>query len=291
MIIAIASGKGGTGKTTVAASLVHVWKRPLTAVDLDVEAPNLHLFLKPAMHGHEPALLEVPVADPSKCTGCGECTAICQFKAITLLGDFPLIFPEMCHGCGGCLAVCAEGALYAGSRELGEVGWGMAGEAMFLTGRLRIGEAMSPPLMRVVRQRLSGMLADHGGDAVIDAPPGTSCPAMNAVADADVIVLVTEPTPFGLHDLKLAREAFGPLGKPMGVVINRAGLGFGAVGDYCRATGLPVLVEIPYRRELAEAYARGRVIADADLGQRHLFIGLAEAIEGLAASIGEARHA
>ena len=291
MIIAIASGKGGTGKTTVAASLVQVWNRPVTAVDLDVEAPNLHLFLKPVVQGREAALLEVPVIEASNCTGCGDCAEICQFKAITLLGNLPLVFHDMCHGCGGCLAVCAEGALLSGSRELGEVSWGAAGDADFLAGRLRIGEAQTPPLMRAVRQRLSRMLARHGGDAIIDAPPGTSCPAMNAVADADVIVLVTEPTPFGLHDLKLVREAFEPLEKPMGVVINRAGLGFGAVADYCRATGMPILAEIPYRRELAEAYARGRVLADADLGQRHRFAGLAEAIDALAMPMGTACHA
>ena len=290
MIVAIASGKGGTGKTTVAASLVHVWNHPVVAVDLDVEAPNLHLFLTPTVDGSETARLEVPKVDASLCTGCGACTDICQFKAITLLGDFPLVFPEMCHGCGGCLAVCTTGALVRGFRDLGDVTWGSAGNAKFLMGRLRIGEAMSPPLMREVRKRLvlDTALRDH--DVIIDAPPGTSCPAMSAVADADVVVLVTEPTPFGLHDLKLARETFARLKKKMGVVVNRAGSGDEKVGEYCRATGLPILAEIPYQRRSAEAYSRGEILAETVSGQWDLFVDLAEAIKDLV-PIGEPCHA
>ena len=209
MIIAVASGKGGTGKTTVTASLATVWDGPVLAVDLDVEEPNLHLFLHPTMAGSAPARLTVPVVDEAKCTYCGACADLCQFKAISVMGQLLLTFPEMCHGCGGCLAVCPEKALSPGQRELGEISWGQAGRGGFLSGRLRLGEAMSPPLMRLVKARLNQMLA-AGGDAVIDAPPGVSCPAVNAVLDSDVILLVTEPTPFGFHDFKLAWEAFAP---------------------------------------------------------------------------------
>ena len=281
MIVAIASGKGGTGKTTVAASLIHVWRRPVMAVDLDVEAPNLHLFLTPTIEGGKTARLEVPEVDASLCTGCGACVDICQFKAITVLGDFPLVFSEMCHGCGGCLAACTTGALVPGFRDLGSVTWGSVGDVPFLMGRLRIGEAMSPPLMRVVRKHLAAEPAARERDIIIDAPPGTSCPAMNAVADADVIVLVTEPTPFGLHDLRLARDAFEGLNKPMGVVVNRAGSGDEGVGDYCRTTDLPILARIPYQRRSAEAYSRGEIIAETVPGQGDLFVDLAEAIENL----------
>jgi MinD superfamily P-loop ATPase len=290
VIVAIASGKGGTGKTTVAASLVYVWKRPVMAVDLDVEAPNLHLFLRPEIGGGKTARLEVPEVDGSLCTGCGACADICQFKAVTLLGDFPLVFPEMCHGCGGCMAVCGTGALRPGFRDLGDVTWGTAGNAMFLMGRLRIGEAMSPPLMRVVRTHLALETARREIDVIIDAPPGTSCPAMSAVADADAIVLVTEPTPFGLHDLRLAREAFSRLNKPMGVVVNRAGSGDEKVGDYCRTTGLPILAEIPYQRRSAEAYSRGEIIAQTVPGQFDQFVDLAESVENLVPVL-EACHA
>jgi MinD superfamily P-loop ATPase len=191
MKVAIASGKGGTGKTTVSAALISVWNRPVTAVDLDVEAPNLHLFLKPRIVGYEKADIEVPVADESKCTHCRACADLCQFKAISVLGNVLLIFPEMCHGCGGCLAVCPEKALSPGRRELGEIRWGNAGRAGFLMGVSRIGEAMSPPLMRAVKSRLQFLLQAQPADVVIDAPPGVSCPAVNAVMDADVIVLVT----------------------------------------------------------------------------------------------------
>jgi MinD superfamily P-loop ATPase len=258
MIVAIASGKGGTGKTTVAASLAYVWDRPVQAVDLDVEEPNLHLFLRPDIAGQETADMFVPVPNQDLCNACRACAEICQFKAITVLGEYVMAFPEMCHGCEGCLMVCPTGAITEGSRELGEILWGSAGDIRFLMGRLRIGEAMSPPLMHhVLKHR------DHDRDTIIDAPPGTSCPAINAVLKADIIVLVSEPTPFGFHDLKLAREAFQPLNKPMGVVVNRAGLGDDSLYTYCRATGLPILMEIPFDRDIARAYSEGLVIAES----------------------------
>jgi MinD superfamily P-loop ATPase len=283
MIIAVASGKGGTGKTMVTAALSSVWPGPVTAVDLDVEEPNLHLFLRPKISGRFLAEMVVPLADESRCTRCGACSELCQFKAISLLGQVLLIFPEMCHGCGGCLAVCPEGALTAGSRELGEVSWGQAGRMGFLMGRLRIGEAMSPPLMRAVKKRLAEMQESTPADVIIDCPPGVSCPAVNAVMDSDVILLVTEPTPFGFYDFKLAWEAFSPLGKPLAAVINRAGLGERSVYAFCREKGLPILAEIPYDRALAEAYSRGEVVAEVSAGLRKTFQDLARQIRALAA--------
>ncbi|MFZ5451979.1 MAG: 4Fe-4S binding protein [Thermodesulfobacteriota bacterium] len=282
MIVAVASGKGGTGKTTVTASLAAVWDGPIVAVDLDVEEPNLHLFLQPVLKGGETAYLTVPMVDEARCTYCGACSDLCQFKAISVMGRVLLTFPEMCHGCGGCLAVCPEKALSPGRRELGAISWGEAGGNNFLMGRLRIGEAMSPPLMRLVKSRLEQMLAVSGGDAIIDAPPGVSCPAVNAVLDSDVILLVTEPTPFGFYDFQLAWEAFAPLGKPIGAVVNRAGLGHDAVYRFCREKGLPILAEIPYDRSIAEAYARGRIIAEISPGLRDNFISLRGKIRDLA---------
>jgi MinD superfamily P-loop ATPase len=277
----VASGKGGTGKTTVAASLAWVWDRPVAAVDLDVEEPNLHLFLKPDIIGRETAVMEVPVADESKCTYCRACADLCQFKAISVLGSVLLTFPEMCHGCGGCLAVCPEKALSAGARELGEVSWGTAaGRIGFYMGRLRVGEAMSPPLMRAVVAKIEQNRSEAACDVVIDAPPGTSCPAINAVLPSDLILLVTEPTPFGFHDFRLAHAAFAPLGKPMAVVINRAGLGDRTVQDFCRSQQLPILTEIPFDRRLAEAYSKGQVLADALPNMRTVFEELMGSLRG-----------
>jgi len=282
MIVAVASGKGGTGKTTVAASLAWVWDRPVAAVDLDVEEPNLHLFLKPDITGRETAAMEVPVADESKCTYCRACADLCQFKAISVLGSVLLTFPEMCHGCGGCLAVCPEKALSPGARELGEVSWGTAaGRIGFFMGRLRVGEAMSPPLMRAVIAKIAKSPHATAGDLIIDAPPGTSCPAINAVLPSDLILLVTEPTPFGFYDFQLAHAAFAPLGKPMAAVINRAGLGDRSVQDFCRSRQLPILAEIPFDRSLAEAYSKGRVVAEALPNLRKVFVELMTALRGL----------
>ena len=282
MIAAIASGKGGTGKTTVAASLASIWKEPVTAVDLDVEEPNLHLFLAPAFRSSEQVDLEVPVVDLDRCTRCRACSDLCQYKAITVMGDVVMTFPEMCHGCGGCLAVCPEGAVSPGARELGTMDEGTFENGRFLMGRLRVGEAMSPPLMRVVKRRLKPVLDESGGHALVDAPPGVSCPAVSAVMDSDVVVLVTEPTPFGFHDFKLAYEAFSPFGKPMGAVINRAGIGDESVRDFCREKGLPVLAEIPYSRAIAEAYSRGEVVAKASPETTSIFQELAAGLLDLA---------
>jgi MinD superfamily P-loop ATPase len=276
MIIAVASGKGGTGKTTVSASLASVWTHPLTVVDLDVEAPNLHLFLTPQITGHAKALMEVPVVDESRCNYCRKCAELCQFKAIGVLGESAILtFPEMCHGCGGCVAICPENALSFGTRKLGDIAWGHADQIGFIKGELKVGEAMSPPLMREVKRKLMQMVDFKQQDVIIDAPPGVSCPAINAVMDSDVILMVTEPTPFGLFDLKLAHEAFSHLNIPMAVIINRAGLGNNDVYTYCADTHLPILSEIPYSREIAEAYADGILIADASPQYRKLFQQLA----------------
>jgi MinD superfamily P-loop ATPase len=296
MIAAIASGKGGTGKTTVSASLASVWTealgRPILAVDLDVEEPNLHLFLRPRIAGTQVASLEIPFVNKELCTRCGECRTLCQFGAITIIGDTLMVFADMCHGCGGCMAVCPVAAITPGARELGRIEEGSASGIGFLSGRLRVGEAMSPPLIRAVIRRLEALLAQHPRpvvpDVIFDAPPGVSCPATAAVATADCIVLVTEPTPFGVHDFKLAVEAFLPLTKPMGVVVNRAGIGNHDLYDVCRQANLPILAEIPDDRLVAETYAQGGLLANVSPAYRTLCLGLASAVATLA---GEARHA
>jgi len=296
MIVAIASGKGGTGKTTVSASLASIWTealgRPILAVDLDVEEPNLHLFLRPLIVNCHVANLEIPIVDATICTRCGECRTLCQFGAITIMGDTPMVFAEMCHGCGGCMAVCPVGAITPGARELGCIEEGSAGAIGFLSGRLRVGEAMSPPLIRAVTHRLGQLLSSRPAatfpDVILDAPPGVSCPATAAVAKADCIILVTEPTPFGVHDFKLAVEAFSPLGKPIGVVVNRAGAGNDELYHFCQQAKLPILAEIPDDRLVAETYARGGLLADVSAAYRTLCLNLADAVAKLAREVAHA---
>ncbi len=291
MKIAVASGKGGTGKTTVTASLMSIWPSPAAAVDLDVEEPNLHLFLNPEITETIPATLEIPVVDEDKCTYCRKCSTLCQFKAISVFGEVVLTFPEMCHGCGGCMMICPEGAVSAGKRQLGEISVGTALGLPFLMGRLRVGEAMSPPLMRSVLAALETRVDTTAQDIIIDAPPGVSCPAVTAVMDCDVVILVTEPTPFGVYDLKLAHEAFSKLGKPMGVVVNRAGIGDDAVYAFCRGSNLPILAEIPYDRRIATAYSQGKIVADVSDTIRETFASLAEKARRMGHSEEERCHA
>jgi MinD superfamily P-loop ATPase len=291
MKVAIASGKGGTGKTTVSAALATIWPRRVVAVDLDVEEPNLHLFLNPEIKGSRKAYLEVPQVDESKCDYCRACAELCQFKAISVLSSVVMIFSDMCHGCGGCLAICPNSALSPSRRELGEVVWGQIHTMPFLMGRSRVGEAMSPPLMREVKGQLNQMLNEDPVDVIIDAPPGVSCPAVNAVMDADVILLVTEPTPFGLYDLKLAHQAFVDLGKPMGIVVNRAGLGDDGVYAFSENSGLPIWGEIPYARDIAKAYADGRIITYLSGDLHSAITGLADKIQAAYGSAEAVCHA
>jgi len=293
MKITVASGKGGTGKTTVTASLAAVWNKPLLAVDLDVEEPNLHLFLHPEISADtEKAWMEVPVLDAEKCTLCGDCVKLCQFKAISLMISTLTLYPDMCHGCGGCMAICSQGALGKGQRELGTIYKGTVGKTRFLSATLRIGEAMSPPLMEAVKKKMEDIIILEGRDAVIDAPPGVSCPALCAVMESDVIVLVADASPFGLHDFKLAWESFSPLDKPMGVVINRAGMGTREIYTFCRENTIPILAEIPFDRKIAEAYSQGRIIAEVSTELNTIFSSLQKNIRALAAGDeGELGHA
>ena len=274
MRIVIASGKGGAGKTTVTACLAGQWERDLLLVDADVEAPNLHLLLHPELEEPEPVYLEVPELLSEKCTGCGACRPMCAYGAIAMMGAKPMYFQDMCHGCGGCFVVCLEQALAVAQRELGALvqGFAIAGgkKSVFLMGRTRVGEAMTPPLLRAQERKLAGMLAElapklapeHAPDVLMDAPPGVSCPAMTAARGADAVLLVAEPTPCGFYDFKLAHAAFVQLGRPMAVVVNRAGMEGNAdceneLRAWCAAAHVPILAELPFERAAANAYAHG----------------------------------
>jgi MinD superfamily P-loop ATPase len=278
MIISVASGKGGTGKTTVATSLALAIGNSAQLMDCDVEAPNAHLFLKPVLEPEESVFMPVPVVDEDKCTMCGLCAEICRFNAIITIADTVMTFPELCHGCGGCHAVCPAGAIGEGKRTIGIIEHGRCNDLEFVHGRLRIGEAMAPPLIRQIRSRIKPEKT-----AVIDAPPGTSCPVIAAVQNTDFVVLVTEPTPFGLNDLRLAVETMKILKIPCGVIINRSDIGDDRVADYAAAENLPVLMEIPYERGIAEAYSRGEPLVESFPQWRQRFATLYEKICQLAA--------
>ena len=257
MIISIASGKGGTGKTTVATNLAMSFESDVQLLDCDVEEPNSHLFIQPSIEGVRTITTPVPEVDKEKCTLCGKCADICQFKAIVVIADTVLTFPEMCHSCGGCVEVCPEKAITETERELGVIESGHRDALEFVHGKLRIGEAMAPPLIKKVREYTrENMLT------IIDAPPGTSCPVIASMKNADFILLVTEPTPFGLNDLKLAVGAVRILGIPCGLVINRSDTGDDQVRQYVEEEKLPVLMEIPFDRRIAEAYSRGEMIVE-----------------------------
>ena len=254
--IAIASGKGGTGKTTVAVNLAWTLAkldRPVQYLDCDVEEPNGHIFLKPTITTSEAVGILVPVVEEGTCTGCRKCSEVCEFHAIAVL-EKALVFPELCHGCGGCTLACPSGAIREQKRTIGVVETGQSSGVAFVQGRMNVGEPMAPPLIRAVKKK-----AIPSGVAIFDAPPGTSCPVVTTVRDTDYIVLVTEPTPFGLNDLTLAVEMIRKLGVRHGVVINRADSGDQRVRDYCATEGIPVLAELPDDRHVAEAYSRGEM--------------------------------
>jgi len=273
MIISIASGKGGTGKTTVATNLAVSLGKGVQLLDCDVEEPNAHLFLSPVFENTEVVSAAVPEVDEEKCNLCGKCGEICQFKAILVIGNMVLPFAELCHSCGGCMAVCPEKAIREGERVLGITEAGRSGDLEFVHGRLRIGEAMSPPLIRKVRS-----FTKPGVITIIDAPPGTSCPVIASIKGADFVLLVTEPTPFGLHDLKLAVGAVRILGIPCGLVINRSDMGDDRVREYAKEAALPILMEIPFDRRIAEAYSRGQMLVEVMPEWRENFLQLYERI-------------
>lgn len=270
MIIAVASGKGGTGKTTVAVNLALV-AGSVCLLDCDVEEPNAHLFLKPEWQEEIPVTVPVPEVDSSRCTGCGQCAEVCAYHAIAVIPGTdkslrPLVFPHLCHACGACSLLCPAGAIHENRRSIGIIKKGKRGPVSFAHGQMKVGEVLSPVLIRKVRE-----LADPRGLTIIDAPPGTSCPVVAAVRGVDFCLMVTEPTPFGLHDLSLAVAVMRQLKIPCGVVINRAGLGDDAAENYCRAENIPVLARIPFDREIAVCYSGGETLVDKSPAMAGLF--------------------
>jgi MinD superfamily P-loop ATPase len=258
MIISVASGKGGTGKTLVATSLALSLKDSyrVQLLDCDVEEPNDHIFLHPVITEKKAVCIPVPEIDERKCSHCGKCQDVCAYHAIMVFPGNVLIFPHLCHGCGACSYLCPEKAITEKANEIGVVETGYAGGSVFIQGRLNVGEAMPTPVIREVKKE-----ATPGGISIIDVPPGTSCPVVEAVKGSDFCLLVTEPTPFGLNDLMLAVETVKKLNVPCGVVVNRAGADSRKLDEFCTQEGVPVLLKIPLSTEIARQYSRGITLA------------------------------
>ncbi len=266
MQITVASGKGGTGKTTVAVNLalsLAAAGTPLTFLDCDVEEPNAHIFLRPQIEREETTGILIPEVDDDLCTYCGRCAEVCVFHAIAVIGKQVLVFPELCHGCGSCAYNCPEKAITEVLRPTAKLRWGKTTyegtPIAFGEGVLDVGQAMATPVIRELKKK--GLPAEEEAIAILDAPPGNSCPVVETMRGSDFVLLVTEPTPFGLHDLRLAVQvAREELGLPAGVVINRDGVGDDSVERFCAEAGLPILMRIPLDRRIAEAYAQGETI-------------------------------
>jgi len=326
MIITIASGKGGTGKTTVAVSLAlsitadqqDLADQDLTDkrfvnpaqsesvnpanplfLDCDVEEPNAGLFLKPVIEERREVGQMIPEVDFEKCTYCGRCAEVCQYHAMAVVGERVLVFPELCHGCGSCTLNCPTGAIHEVLDVIGTMERGWAGSVEFAQGTMNVGEPMAVPIIRQLKQwvippdastglvlsEVEGLGGTPGNRPVIlDASPGTACPVVESMRGADFVLMVTEPTPFGLHDLRLAVEvARDELGLPVGVVINRDGVGDQGVDEYCAAESIPILMRIPLDRRIAEAYSDGGTLVEALPEYREQFQNLHTAIGRLVA--------
>jgi MinD superfamily P-loop ATPase len=276
MIITVASGKGGTGKTTIATSLALSLAAELNTpplfLDCDVEAPNAHLFLQPSFSKQQKVGIMIPQVDEQRCTYCGKCAKVCQYHAIAVLGKKTLVFTQLCHGCGSCSAICPEAAIREIQNCIGRLEYGQARDGLsFARGVLDVGEPMSVPIIRQLKKWVE---CSSGQIVIRDAPPGTSCPVVETVSGSDYLILVTEPTPFGMHDLRLATQMAEELNIPTGVIINREDGPFPELDTFCSEHYLPVLLHIPFERAIAEGIAMGKPLPDIHPNFRQQFFSL-----------------
>ena len=251
MIISIASGKGGTGKTTVSTNLA-LSVGDVEFFDCDVEEPNANIFLKAKIKEHEDVSVSIPKIDKKKCDYCGKCSEFCAYNALAVVPNNILVFPELCHSCSGCELVCPREAVGWNKRVIGIVEHGQADGIDFYQGLLNVGESQAIPVIKALKRKI-----DKSKNIIIDVPPGTSCPVIESISGSDYCILVTEPTPFGLHDLRLAVEVVRHMHIPFGVIINRDGVGDDRVEFYCKNENIPVLLKIPERKKIANLYSKG----------------------------------
>ena len=285
--VAIASGKGGTGKTTIAVNLARYISeagKDVQYLDCDVEEPNGHIFLKPRITAENSVTVDVPEVDLDKCIACGKCGEICQFSAIVSIKEHVLTFEQLCHSCGGCWRVCPVGAIKTRPVKIGDIEIGKAGKIEFIAGRLRIGNVRTPKLINAVKKHIR-----RNCITIIDVPPGTSCPVVEAVKGVDFVLLVTEPTPFGLNDLKLAVDLIREMNLSFAVVINRDGIGNEEVENYCRAENIDIIMKLPDSRNIAEAYSSGGMIVDVLQEYTEYFSKLCESLENIKDKLDEKR--
>lgn len=253
MKIAVASGKGGTGKTTIALALAQCWGPKVCLVDCDVEEPNCHLFLQQTVEESFPVMVSIPKFLDHNCLGCGKCVAACRFHALARLGKRILVFPELCHSCGGCLLACPTQALEECPHEIGKIEIRQDKAFTLISGEMKVGHSMAPPVIRQLKEKTTNEPL-----VIYDSPPGTACSMVTTVRGCDYVVLVTEPTPFGLHDLNLAVLTLKMLQIPCGVILNRATeTDDSLIETYCQEKGLDLLLKIPYSCQVAEGYSRG----------------------------------
>ncbi len=256
MIISVASGKGGTGKTTVATNIA-LSIGNAQFLDCDVEEPNANIFLHATIKEREDVSVIIPEINKEKCDYCGKCSEFCVYNALAVVRQKILVFPELCHSCGGCEMVCPKDAITWKERVVGRIEHGQTKGIDFYHGLLNVGEAQAIPVIKALKRKI-----DKNKNVIIDVPPGTSCPVIESISGSDYCVLVTEPTPFGLHDLKLAVEVVRHLRIPFGIIINRDGIGDNRVEVYCKKERFPVLLKIPERQKIALLYSKGIALAD-----------------------------
>ncbi|MDQ7033185.1 MAG: ATP-binding protein [Desulfonauticus sp.] len=277
MIVAVASGKGGTGKTTVSVNLARAIDKEILLLDCDVEEPNAHIFIQGKPIKQHTVNVPIPKVKEDLCKECGECAKICEFNAIVSFNTVPLIFPELCHSCGGCIKVCPEKALFEIDNPIGELRFYKNGKISLIEGRLKIAHPMAPPLIKSLKKHI-----DPQKLVILDAPPGTSCPVIATLKGSNFIILVTEPTPFGLNDLKLAVETVLELDIPFGVIINKNEPGKSIIDEYCQEKNIPILIKIPNQRRIAEHYSKGKILVDVAPEYKNLFIDLWQQVQKLA---------
>lgn len=278
MQITVSAGKGGTGKTTVATNLALALRKEYNVefLDCDVEEPDAGIFLKPDFDSNQPVNIKIPEVSDEICTYCGQCSEACEFNAIATFGENVLVYPELCHGCGLCSLVCPVDAITEKDKKIGEIRMGKAGGIDYFEGDLIIGEPMATPIIKELKKKTS-----RDRISILDSPPGTACPVIESLHGSDFALLVTEPTPFGLHDLKLSVDVARGIEVPVGVVINRDGIGDANVERYCKEENIPILLKVPNDREIAELYSNGIPFLDRLEGWEEKFFQLFKSIEGL----------